>query len=81
MDSREYAVDPPLGSGAEEDLRIAALLGRDPRDPRMAAEVLALRGVHPTVDRVQRDEEGKEKQEDSVSWRSCAPSSGSSSGR
>lgn len=31
-------------------LRIAALHGRDPRDLRAAAELLALRGVHPTVD-------------------------------
>jgi hypothetical protein len=31
-------------------LRIAALYGRDPEAPRTGAEVLALRGVHPTVD-------------------------------
>jgi hypothetical protein len=31
-------------------LRIAALYGRDPASLRTAAEVLALRGVHPTVD-------------------------------
>lgn len=31
-------------------LRIAALYGRDPRLPRTAAETLALRGVHPSVD-------------------------------
>src|SRR5437016_2605898 len=31
-------------------LRIAALHGRDPRELRAAAELLALRGVHPTVD-------------------------------
>ena len=31
-------------------LRTAALYGRDPRELETAAEVLALRGVHPTVD-------------------------------
>jgi hypothetical protein len=31
-------------------LRIAALYGRDPEAPRTSAEVLALRGVHPTVE-------------------------------
>jgi hypothetical protein len=31
-------------------LRTAALYGRDPRDLETSAEVLALRGVHPTVD-------------------------------
>jgi len=30
--------------------RIAALEGNDPRDPRMAAEMLALRGLYPTPD-------------------------------
>jgi hypothetical protein len=30
-------------------LRTAALYGRDPRDLETTAEVLALRGVHPTV--------------------------------
>ena len=31
-------------------LRTAALYGRDPRELETAAEVLALRGVHPTVE-------------------------------
>ena len=31
-------------------LRTAALYGRDPRELETTAEVLALRGVHPTVD-------------------------------
>lgn len=31
-------------------LRIAALRGRDPGDPAIAAELLALRGIHPTVE-------------------------------
>ena len=31
-------------------LRTAALYGRDPRELDTSAEVLALRGVHPTVD-------------------------------
>jgi len=31
-------------------LRIAALYGRDPRELKTAGEMLALRGVHPTVD-------------------------------
>jgi hypothetical protein len=34
-------------------LRIAALHGRDPTDPRMPAELLALRGVYPSVDEAQ----------------------------
>jgi hypothetical protein len=34
-------------------LRIAALHGRDPTDPRIAAELLALRGVYPSVDEAQ----------------------------
>jgi hypothetical protein len=34
-------------------LRTAALYGRDPRDLRVAAELLALRGVHPSVEAAQ----------------------------
>lgn len=34
-------------------LRTAALYGRDPRELRAAAEMLALRGIHPTVDAAQ----------------------------
>jgi hypothetical protein len=34
-------------------LRLAALYGRDPRDLRTSAELLRLRGVHPTVDAAQ----------------------------
>jgi hypothetical protein len=34
-------------------LRTAALYGRDPADPRTAAEMLALRGVHPNVETAQ----------------------------
>ena len=34
-------------------MRIAALHGRDPTEPRMAAEVLTLRGVYPSVDEAQ----------------------------
>jgi len=34
-------------------LRIGALYGRDPRDLRRAAELLALRGIHPTVEQAQ----------------------------
>ena len=35
-------------------LRTAALYGRDPRDLRTTAEMLALRGVHPTPERPRR---------------------------
>jgi hypothetical protein len=34
-------------------LRTAALYGRDPTDPRTTAEMLALRGVHPTPDQAE----------------------------
>jgi hypothetical protein len=34
-------------------LRIAALYGRDPQAPGMAAELLVLRGVHPTIEEAQ----------------------------
>jgi hypothetical protein len=34
-------------------MRIAALHGHDPTDPRMPAELLALRGVYPSVDEAQ----------------------------
>jgi hypothetical protein len=34
-------------------LRTAALHGRDPREPRAAAELLVLRGVHPSVEAAQ----------------------------
>jgi hypothetical protein len=37
-----------LWQQARMAMRIAALRGRDPRDPGMVAELLALRGVHPT---------------------------------
>jgi hypothetical protein len=36
-------------------LRMAALYDRDPRALRTAAEMLALRGVHPTVDRAEEE--------------------------
>ena len=35
-------------------LRTAALYGRDPRPPQTAAEMLALRGVHPSVELARR---------------------------
>jgi hypothetical protein len=42
-----------LWAQARMVLRIAALHGRDPTDPRIAAEVLTLRGVYPSVDQAQ----------------------------
>lgn len=38
-----------LWQQARMTMRIAALHGRDPRDPAMAAELLALRGVYPST--------------------------------
>ncbi len=39
-----------LWTQAQMVLRIAALQGHDPSDPAIAAELLALRGVHPSVE-------------------------------
>jgi hypothetical protein len=54
-----------LWAQARMVLRIAALYGRDPTDPRIAAELLALRGVYPSVDEAQGalDRIGKARQE------------------
>jgi hypothetical protein len=43
-----------LQQEARMTLRIAALYGRDPADLRTAAEMLALRGVHPTPEAAER---------------------------
>ncbi len=56
-------------------LRTAALYGRDPRDLRTSAEMLALRGVHPDVETAQlalnsvRDKETLERPAQRRSWR------------
>ena len=42
-----------LWDEAQMVMRVAALHGRDPREPGMAAELLVLRGVHPTVEEAQ----------------------------
>jgi hypothetical protein len=39
-----------LWAQARMVLRVAALRGRDPGDPALAAELLALRGIHPSVE-------------------------------
>ena len=60
-------------------LRTAALYDRDPRDLETAAEMLALRGVHPTVDDVRsallpvRDVPLPEKPAARRPWRTCPP--------
>ena len=56
-------------------LRTAALYGRDPRDLRTSAEMLALRGVHPDVETAQvalnsvRDHETLDRAAQRRSWR------------